>query len=1715
MSERATRRLSLEHLEPRQMLDANPLEPSAVDTLLTDIAQDIASSVTARTGEGEAPSITPSISLVASTPVTGPSATAAGFSQEQGRNTPIDTKDNVAYQGNGALPAVTSSPLQGYAIHQPHLLNDGRIGNGSSFIASTPNGWAKIDVGALKMIDRVRLGRDRTGWYADRDPGRIIVAVATSENAYAPNDGSADAEEYVTVFDSASTAFNGNFNPGETWEITFPPVAARYVKVSLEKSGACLDEIEVREAPTPPVQEEVDPEQTVPDAEATDAAVTELMNEDGASQEQDTAAPEQPATAEEIGTLIATHMTDHLAELERAALLRDIASALQQYPALVSRRDAAKAALDLWNAQSWYQRAGHGATAIRTLPVSKLSPADQADVRLYDGAYRYAFAYLDAKKTNNKAEMSNQMNGLDQYLNYFKMRGTWEYNEAQKYGLYIPRATTVVGEAATLRTKQATIRQAAIDTEARATSNSDNRAEWERRLSENDLQLLRQRDALTGGWEQSTHIVRTTLEAMLTEGLHLEASQMPAELHIERVRTGSRVMRNDAGSLSIDLTDREYQDLCAEFSAAIATTDGSPAAVRLAVEQALADNPVWTEIVARCRTVVERYRQSPVTAEILAEAEQAQEIPYARMFVELTEHADGRVTFTIRMRNPGPSTYILAEGATQLLEHPDGLADGRVQFTLPNNWYYGQVRQLNFCMYTDKSRTAMLDRVVVRYDQKYGRAQVLTQQRAWDDYEEGKLERVPVDPALMVYATHKHNVIVAVRSPADQSVVSWNVGTHLDTMQLSHENGTEYAMATVTFDVARPTGRYVLSLYERPDGLLQDTVAFDWNRETQTLTPADPADGAPEIPEGDAAARNVLQYFQTATTMGDSIFYGEQNWQRILHSELIERTRDLPAPYNVTYDFYASFYALHPELREENIQATIDAEWARMGPTWTRKQMQNRVLGRRSDLLKAMNDRCIEYTLALGEILGEAMEGMQGIRMGKDPQTVFNTLQTLWELYANPNRQNGHGYRADCVAAIHELTGITLPTPAQAITIAERLIDRVMVRLQSMVLDHDATVRNLAENGYHLNGDGNWVPNSTYVPTDLPPDMDALSRTATRFSRWFGTEVAMADPRLEIIAQNDGAQKVVLATLDQYITKVQLVASLNSIFDVAFSTTVEFTSDGADLLDGVDIDETMSFIDLRLILKKYDDAALLDVTQSWYKRASGTMQYPTYGSESVRDDTVAGRIFNGLMQQAQTKRGVELRLLFCIAERIIGIRPYTLYTLAKNGDLDGFFAALRQQFTDGGHGELFVQQSLCTAQDTRVLSVATDKSAYTDADSSMRIDFDLSGADTSFSQWNAYLADTQGNPFPSAPALLEQNVTGSLSATIPLSRISEVLSQSFTQGTFTIRLAVWQRPTDTQGLPGNRISAPFTVTMHPRSTEGGTEEGTVTLQHLSDDPVENAVLNEMAAHFPLEGNAAEWRWVIGSDAHVGDDFHAIDLNWGNGDADYGKLVKAPADGVIEKIGLSFGSVRIAHSQMIAGQIHPWFSSLLHMPIYLTDRVSENGKPIYEVRQENGAVVLELFEGMQVNAQQTMGIVAGRGPEGNDHFYRAHSHLEVEINGRTVDLRTLAQAWGIVNITADDFGSAGELPVQWNEMENRWMNSTYGLALDRSAQEGDEYATVSWIAWHADPEQRERVVWQKAKYLDDSGQLHDEGTWIVVSNGQLRWNGADYVPILMQ
>ena len=77
------------------------------------------------------------------------------------------------------------------AIHKLEHLNDGRHGNGRSWIASeVGRGWAEVEFGRVVEIDRVTWGRDREGVYADRTPTKYRI------DAWTP------AFEWVTVASS-------------------------------------------------------------------------------------------------------------------------------------------------------------------------------------------------------------------------------------------------------------------------------------------------------------------------------------------------------------------------------------------------------------------------------------------------------------------------------------------------------------------------------------------------------------------------------------------------------------------------------------------------------------------------------------------------------------------------------------------------------------------------------------------------------------------------------------------------------------------------------------------------------------------------------------------------------------------------------------------------------------------------------------------------------------------------------------------------------------------------------------------------------------------------------------------------------------------------------------------------------------------------------------------------------------------------------------------------------------------------------------------------------------------------------------------------------------------------------------------------------------------------------------------------------------------------
>ena len=120
------------------------------------------------------------------------------------------------------------------------------VGSETSFstgkpAAKTSGSWVKIDLGRTVLVSSVRFGRDRTGGFNDRDPGSVTIQVATSDNVYANGDETNDGAEYVTVAGPTAITIDGD----QTWKVSFPPISARYVKLSVSSAGAAIDEIEV------------------------------------------------------------------------------------------------------------------------------------------------------------------------------------------------------------------------------------------------------------------------------------------------------------------------------------------------------------------------------------------------------------------------------------------------------------------------------------------------------------------------------------------------------------------------------------------------------------------------------------------------------------------------------------------------------------------------------------------------------------------------------------------------------------------------------------------------------------------------------------------------------------------------------------------------------------------------------------------------------------------------------------------------------------------------------------------------------------------------------------------------------------------------------------------------------------------------------------------------------------------------------------------------------------------------------------------------------------------------------------------------------------------------------------------------------------------------------------------------------------------------------
>ncbi len=113
---------------------------------------------------------------------------------------------NVALAANGAR-AQASGSMQGYGIHQLEGINDGRYGNGRSWIADRIDGaWVQIEFPLPTRINKVVWGRDREGNFIDRLATQYEIQVATDTNIWRTVASSADREPLPAEAKSISGA---------------------------------------------------------------------------------------------------------------------------------------------------------------------------------------------------------------------------------------------------------------------------------------------------------------------------------------------------------------------------------------------------------------------------------------------------------------------------------------------------------------------------------------------------------------------------------------------------------------------------------------------------------------------------------------------------------------------------------------------------------------------------------------------------------------------------------------------------------------------------------------------------------------------------------------------------------------------------------------------------------------------------------------------------------------------------------------------------------------------------------------------------------------------------------------------------------------------------------------------------------------------------------------------------------------------------------------------------------------------------------------------------------------------------------------------------------------------------------------------------------------------------------------------------------------------
>jgi len=110
----------------------------------------------------------------------------------------------------------------------------------ASWVSNSSDNWIKIDTGQAATIHMVEVDREPL----ENSTGEFTISVALSDN------------QYKEVYDSRSDNYTGIVSGPDTIQVSFEPVLARYVKITVDDPGMVINEVRAYAVvqPSPPDQ---------------------------------------------------------------------------------------------------------------------------------------------------------------------------------------------------------------------------------------------------------------------------------------------------------------------------------------------------------------------------------------------------------------------------------------------------------------------------------------------------------------------------------------------------------------------------------------------------------------------------------------------------------------------------------------------------------------------------------------------------------------------------------------------------------------------------------------------------------------------------------------------------------------------------------------------------------------------------------------------------------------------------------------------------------------------------------------------------------------------------------------------------------------------------------------------------------------------------------------------------------------------------------------------------------------------------------------------------------------------------------------------------------------------------------------------------------------------------------------------------------------------